>query len=359
MPRLRVGVIGAGLIGRRHVATALASPDAELVGIADLVPASGTDVDGVPMFASHGELLAAARPDAVVIATPNRLHVPMGIDCARAGVHMLVEKPIADTVELACDLLREARRNRVHVLVGHHRRYHAQAQEARRIIAHGRLGRLVAASVIWATRKPDSYFDAQWRRSAGGGPILINLIHEIDMLRYLGGEIASVSGIVSHAMRGFEVEDTAAATFRYANGALGTILCTDAALTAWTIEQGLGENPAFRFTGENAYRFVGTDGALDCPNLRLWTSRDPARVAWDQPLAVELVKTFDRDPYLEQLRHLRAVIEGREAPVVSGIDGTRTLAATLAIRASARAGMVIDLAGDYALIDDAGESSMR
>lgn len=353
MARLRVGVVGAGLIGRRHIATALASPDAELVGIADPVPASGSDIDGVPKFASHGELIAAAQPDAVVIATPNRLHVPMGIDCARAGVHMLVEKPIADTVELACELLREARRNGVHLLIGHHRRYHAQAQEAHRIIAEGRLGKLVAATVIWATRKPDPYFDAEWRRSAGAGPILINLIHEIDMLRYLGGEIASVSGIVSHAMRGFEVEDTAAATFSYANGALGTILCTDAAVSPWTIEQGLAENPAFRFTGENAYRFVGTEGALDFPNLRLWTSRDPARVGWDQPLAVEPVKTFDRDPYLEQLRHLRAVIEGRETPVVSGIDGTRTLAATLAIQESARTGAIVDLARAYATIDAA------
>ena len=169
MARLRVGVVGAGLIGRRHIATALASPDAELVGIADPVPASGSDIDGVPKFASHGELIAAAQPDAVVIATPNRLHVPMGIDCARAGVHMLVEKPIADTVELACELLREARRNGVHLLIGHHRRYHAQAQEAHRIIAEGRLGKLVAATVIWATRKnvdliqtADNSFQIRW-----------------------------------------------------------------------------------------------------------------------------------------------------------------------------------------------------
>lgn len=351
MTRLRVGVIGAGLIGRRHVATVLASPDAELVGIAD--PALGDAFEGLPKYASHGDLIARAKPDAVVIATPNRLHVPMGIDCARAGVHMIVEKPIADTVDLACELLREAKRNAVHLLVGHHRRHHAQAQEARRIIAAGRLGRLVVATVLWATRKPDAYFDAQWRRSAGAGPILINLIHEVDMLRYLGGEIASVSGLVSHAIRGFEVEDTAAASFRYANGALGTLVCTDAAVSPWTIEQGLGENPAFGFTGENAYRFAGTAGALDFPNLRLWTSRDPMRVGWDQPLAVETVKTFDRDPYVEQLRHFAAVIAGRETPLVSGEDGTRTLAATLAVHESARTGAPVELARAHALIDAA------
>ncbi|MEO8486905.1 MAG: Gfo/Idh/MocA family oxidoreductase [Betaproteobacteria bacterium] len=355
MSSLRIGVVGAGMIGRRHIATALASPDAELVGVADTLPASDPFIASLPApyFASHRELLAATRPDAVVIATPNRLHVAMGIDFARAGVHMIVEKPIADTIADACELLREAKRANVHVLVGHHRRYHAQAGEARRIVADGRLGKLVAATVLWAARKPDAYFDATWRRTAGGGPVLINLIHEIDMLRFLGGEIASVSGLASRAMRGFEVEDSAAVMLRFANGALGTILCTDAAVSPWTIEQGLGENPAFRYTGENAYRLMGTKGALEFPNLRLWSSRDPAKVGWDQALAVETVKTFDRDPYIEQLRHLRAVIEGREVPLASGVEGTRTLAATLAIHESARSGAPVDLARDYAIIDAA------
>jgi len=100
MKPLRIGVVGAGLIGRRHVATIAASPDAELCGVADTLPADDPYMRSlpVPTFASHRELLAATKPDALVIATPNRLHVPMGIDCARAGVHMLVEKPIADTV---------------------------------------------------------------------------------------------------------------------------------------------------------------------------------------------------------------------------------------------------------------------
>jgi len=355
MKRLRIGVVGAGLIGRKHIATILASQDAELCGVADTLPADDPYVRSlpVPYFASHRELLSAAKPDAMVIATPNRLHVPMGIDCARAGVHMLVEKPIADTVALACELLREAKRANVRILVGHHRRYHAQAQEARRIVAGGRLGKLVAVTALWATRKPDPYFDTAWRRVAGGGPILINLIHEIDMLRYLGGELASVAGVTSHAMRGFDVEDTAAATFAYANGALGTILCTDAAVSPWTIEQGLGENPVFPYTGENGFRFLGTAGALEFPQLKVWSSRDPAKVGWDQPLASEPVKVVDRDVYAEQIRHLRAVVDGREAPVVSGEDGTRTLAATLAVHESARTRAPVDLARDYAAIDDA------
>ena len=352
---IRVGVVGAGMIGRRHIATAIASPDAELVGVADTLAADDPAVASLPCpyFRSHGDLIANAKPDAIVIATPNRLHVAQGIDCARAGIHMIVEKPIADTVDDACALLREAKRANVVLLVGHHRRYHAQAAEARRILAGGRLGKLVGASVLWATRKPETYFDATWRKSAGGGPILINLIHEIDMLRFLVGEIASVSGLTSSAQRGFEVEDSAAVMFRFASGALGTILCTDAAASPWTIEQGMGESPSFPYAGENPYRIVGTQGALEFPVLRVWSHRDAAHTNWNEPIASAPVKTLDRDPYIEQIRHLRAVIEGREAPIVSGIDGTRTLAATLAIHESSRLGAPVDLARDHARIEAA------
>ena len=352
---IRVGVVGAGMIGRRHIATLVASSDAELVGVADTLPADDPAVASLPCpyFRSHGDLIARAKPDAVVLATPNRLHVSQGIDCARAGVAMIVEKPIADTIDDACDLLREAKRAGVPLLVGHHRRYHAQAAEARRIVQGGRLGTLVGASVLWATRKPDPYFDATWRRTAGGGPVLINLIHEIDMLRFLVGEIASVSGLTSSAQRGFDVEDSAAVMFRFASGALGTILCTDAAVSPWTIEQGMGESPSFPYAGENPYRIVGTQGALEFPVLRVWSHADPARANWNEPIAAQPVKTLDRDPYIEQIRHLRAVIEGREAPVVSGADGARTLAATLAVHESARTGAPVDLARDHARIEAA------
>ena len=355
MTPVSIGVIGAGLFGRKHMDVMRQEPACRLAAIADPTPEARAYAESldVPCFADYEEMLDRVRPQAAIIATPNVLHVPAGIACAERGVPMLVEKPIADTVELACELLREAKRANVRILVGHHRRYHAQAQEARRIVGGGRLGRLVAVTALWATRKPDPYFDAAWRRTTGGGPILINLIHEIDMLRYVGGELASVAGVTSHAMRGFEVEDTAAATFAYAGGALGTVLCTDAAVSPWTIEQGLGENPAFPYTGENGFRFLGTAGALEFPQLKVWSSRDPAKVGWDQLLASEPVRVVDRDVYAEQIRHLRAVVEGREAPVVSGADGARTLAATLAVHESARTRAPVDLARDYAAIDAA------
>jgi len=124
-------------------------------------------------------------------------------------------------------------------------------------------------------------------------------------------------------------------------------------VSPWTIEQGLGESPLFPYSGENPYRFVGTGGALEFPGLRVWTHGDSERSNWNEPIASTPVKTFDRDPYVEQVRHLGAVIAGREKPVVSGVDGARTLAATIAIHESARTGAPVDLRRDHDLIDAA------
>ena len=237
MTRLKIGVLGAGLIGRRHIDTVLACPeDAELVGIADpVVGAERFPHVKAPFFRTPAELLDQAKPEAVIIATPNRLHAPQGIDCARRGIHFIVEKPVTESLESATALLHAVRASGVKTLTGHHRRYLPTIRRARLILGEGCIGRLVGVSAIWATRKPDAYFDAAWRKQPGGGPILINLIHEIDLMRHLGGEIASITSQVSNSVRGFAVEDTSGAVIRFANGALGTILCTDTGLSPWTI----------------------------------------------------------------------------------------------------------------------------
>jgi predicted dehydrogenase len=340
MKALRIAVLGAGLIGRRHIETILAMPEAaDLLAVADPVADPGQfDLRGAAWFTDESRMLDRVRPEAVIIATPNGLHLAHGALCCERGIHFLMEKPVTATIAEAAALVRLVAKSGVRTLVGHHRRYLAAVEDARAVIQGGRIGRLVAASVLWATRKPDEYFQTAWRIQPGGGPLLINAIHEIDLLRHLCGEIATVGGIKSTAMRAHAVEDSAAALLRFDNGALGTLTLTDAAFSPWTIEQGSRENPLFPYAGQSAYRLTGTEGSLELPVLKIWRAAAPDAIGWDKPITGEVLPERYHDPYKAQLAHFQRLIRLNEAPIISVSDGARTLAATVAIAQASETG---------------------
>jgi predicted dehydrogenase len=340
MTPLRIAVLGAGLIGKRHIQTILAAPHAgELVAVADPVAdPRAFHLGAAAWFTDATQMLDRVRPEAVILATPNALHAGQGKLACERGIHFLVEKPVTATLDEAAELVRAVDDSGVKTLVGHHRRYLAAIQDAKQRIAGGELGELVAASVVWATRKPDPYFDTAWRTQAGGGPLLINAIHEIDMLRHLCGEIAAITGMTSNARRGFAVEDSAAASFAFANGCLGTLICTDAGFSPWTIEQGTQENPNFAFTGQSAYRVIGTKGSLEMPVLRHWGAKIPGDIGWDRPIIATDIHVPWHDPYIAQLEHFQRMIRLDEPAMVCVRDGANTLAATLAVAQSAAEG---------------------
>lgn len=181
--------------------------------------------------------------------------------------------------------------------------------------------------------KPDPYFEMSWRREPGGGPVLINLIHDIDDLRFLIGDIARVQAITSNAVRGFAVEDSAVVNLQFENGALGSITCSDAAAAPWSWELTSGENPAFPRNREDCYFISGTDGSLAVPTMRMWTYG--AERGWNAPLQLTQLAQDEADPLARQLAHFCAVIRREVLPACSGEDGAKTLAATLAIHESA------------------------
>ena len=191
-------------------------------------------------------------------------------------------------------------------------------------------------------QKPDNYFDVGWRTEpAGGGPILINLVHDIDDLRFICGEIASVQAMTANVARGFAVEDTAAISLRFAGGALGTVTLSDAVAAPWSWELTSGEAPNYPQRPENCYLFAGTAGALAVPKLELW--RYAGETGWTAPLSCERLQVVPEDPQVRQLRHFCRVIRGEEAPLITGPDATRTLAATLAVHQAAATGRCIAL----------------
>jgi predicted dehydrogenase len=249
---------------------------------------------------------------------------------------VLVEKPVADTVAEGRRLADAAKRAGVPVLVGHHRRHNPRIERARDLVRDGALGRLAAVSALWLLRKPEDYFATPWRRERGGGPLLINFIHDVDDLRFICGEIAEVRGFVASSIRGFPVEDSAAVAFRFAGGAIGTATVSDAVPAPWSWEISSGENPVYPREPENCYFFSGTAGSLALPAMELWTYEGNA--GWHAPLTRETIAVNDEDPQVRQLRHFCRVIRGEEAPRIDTDDALRTLAVVEAVREAAASG---------------------
>lgn len=194
-------------------------------------------------------------------------------------------------------------------------------RKAAEIITSGGIGRVVAVNGLWLSHKPKDYFNVPWRREPGGGPVLINAIHDIDCLRMLCGDVESVSAVTSNATRGFVVEDTAGAVLTFANGALGTLLVSDAVSAPWPWEWGSRENPNRPIEPENCYIVCGTRGSLAVPSLQhRW--HEPGQESWDVPLTQLRVHVKPADAYHEQMRNFAGVIRGTQKPVLSGRDGT-------------------------------------
>ncbi|BBO07683.1 putative dehydrogenase [Bradyrhizobium ottawaense] len=141
--------------------------------------------------------------------TPNQMHVANGMDCIAARIPALIEKPLADDVVAAHALVEASERAGVPLLTGHHRRHNPMIQRARAEIERGRLGQIVSVHGMFWLIKPDDYFDVAWRRERGAGPVFLNLIHDVDLLRYLCGDIVAVQAAQSNRLRGNEVEETA------------------------------------------------------------------------------------------------------------------------------------------------------
>ena len=347
MTKTRLAVAGAGYIGQAHIGVALKSPSCVLSAIVDPSPAAVALAAqaGVPLFKSIEELLANNRPDGLVLATPNHMHVPQALQCIDAGLPILLEKPMATSVAEGEQLVRVVNATGAKVLIGHHRAHSPIMAKAREVLESGKLGKLVAVMGSATFFKPDQYYaNAPWRRELGGGPILLNMIHEVHNLRMLCGEIVAVQAFASHATRGFPVEDTVAINLRFASGVLGTFLLSDTAACARSWEQTSQENKAYTtYEDEDCYVITGTNGSLSVPTMRLKTYPRPEDRSWWKAFEVGVVGMVRDDPLKHQMEHFGQVVRGESLPLVSARDGLLNLRVTEAIVEAARTGSTVNL----------------
>ena len=346
MGKTRIAVAGAGYIGQAHMAAARASASVALCAVVDPSPAAVAiaAAAGAPLFASLEDLLANHRPDAVVIATPNHVHVQHALLCIEAGLPCLLEKPIAPTLAQAQIVVDAVAQHHAKLLIGHHRAHSPIMAKAREVVTSGQLGRIVAVTGSATFYKPDQYFaDAPWRSAMGGGPILLNMIHEVHNLRVLCGDIVAVQAFASQAVRGHAVEDTVAINLRFASGALGTFMLSDCAASARSWEQTSQENKAYpSYDDEDCYCISGTNGSLAVPTMRIKSYALPEDRSWWKPFEQSVVALKRQDPIALQMEHFGAVARGAAAPLVSARDGLENLRITEAISLAAVTGQTVN-----------------
>ena len=334
----RLALAGAGLVGRQHADAIARVAGVRLVAVADPMGEAWARERGLAWYADVEALIAAERPDGLIVATPNHTHVETGLAAVAAGIPALIEKPVADTVTEAARLVEAGRAAGVPLLAGHHRRHNPLIRAAKARIEAGEIGRAVTAQSTCWLYKPDDYFDVAWRTQPGAGPVFINLIHDVDLMRHLVGEVEAVQASSRNALRGHAVEDTAAAILHFANGALGTVSVSDTVVAPWSWELTAAENPAYPVTDQTCCLIGGTHGALSLPGGTGWTQDEPR--GWWEPIRAARPGLRRSDPLEGQISHFARVIAGEEDPLVSAEEGLRSLAVIEAIGRSAQSGRV-------------------
>ena len=339
----RIAIVGIGLVGRRHADAVRALSHVDLVAVVDPGDEGRAYAleQGLAWYRTLEDMFANQSPDGVVLATPTALHVEQGVTCVRQGCPVLVEKPVAVEASAALELVQEAGKANVPLMVGHHRRHNPLIKSAKKAIAEGQIGTVRAVHAHCWFYKPDAYFDsAPWRKKPGAGPISINLAHDIDLLRHLAGEVVAVQARSVSSQRGYDNEDVAGALLTFEGGAIGTINVSDSIVAPWSWEMTSGEYPVYPSVTGSCYMIGGSHGSLSIPDLRLWSYQGAQRDWWT-PIASMTLKKEVSDPLVNQLRHFVEVARHQAAPVVSGWEGLNTLQVIEAIQNSCKTGETV------------------
>lgn len=248
MDSVRYGVIGIKGVGSKHVSMAQEHANIELTALVDLdeaaVKAKSQEL-GVRAFTDYREMLNAGIVDAVSIATPHHLHAIIGLECLKAGVHVFTEKPLANRVSDADTMIEAAEARDLKLCVGHQYRTYRTPQTMKYLIDTGAIGNIMRLLWTWIEFRPESYYARDiWRqtwRHAGGGVLMNQTSHDLDLICWLVGEPVQVSAIIGNQFHQMEVEDVVVANVLFENGAFGSIQLTINQPKGYSIRQIAGD----------------------------------------------------------------------------------------------------------------------
>ena len=344
MKKINISIVGTGLMGLQHIKAISKSKKANLHSIVDISDNAKklSNEYKIPLYSDVSSLLKSNQLDAVIVATPNQLHEKHTISFLKKKIPVLLEKPISDNIKSAKKIIISSKKNKTPLLIGYHRRHNAIVSKVKTIIRSGKLGNIVSANVLCWLYKHKEYFKESWRTSRGGGPLGINLVHDIDMICYLLGSISHVQAFTTNKNRKFKVEDTETVSLIFESGALCTLNISDTIVAPWSYELTAGENPAYPVTNQSAYMIGGTKGSIQFPNLKYWFYKKE-RSWWNKIFLKSDIKKKDNNTLVNQIDHFSDVVLKKLKPKVNGNDGLNSLKIFAAITKSAKTGKKIKI----------------
>ena len=345
MGDLNIGIVGFGLVGKRHASALEKTNGLLLKDVIEHDPTSLQSSEKELKFITHNDLdeyLNSSKPDGLIIATPTVLHIDQAMKCIEKKIPLLIEKPISVHAKDAITLIKRSKELDVPLLIGQHRRHNQIIKTTKKILDECVLGEIRSIQATCWFYKPDHYFDAApWRKLKGAGPIYVNLIHDVDLLRYFCGEVKTVYANAIRSTRGYDNEDVASAVLTFKNDIIANVSVSDSISSPWSWETTSNEHPVYPNTNNSCYLIGGAEGSLSLPDLKLW--KHEKKPDWWTPLITEKYDFQNIDPLITQLENFRDVILGKTEPLVSGLEGVRSLQVIEAIQSSIASKSPIDI----------------
>lgn len=342
--KIGYGIIGCGVIGPWHARSVMNIPEADLVAVCDIIPEKAEklkeEFGAQNALTDYLELLSRDDIDIVSICTPSGMHAEMGIAAAKAGKHVMTEKPIDISLERIDELVRACRENNVKLACIFQRRTSALWKRVKHTVDEGKLGKMVLASAYLKYFRSQEYYDsAGWRGTwalDGGGALMNQGVHVIDLVRWIMGPIDTLFGYAAPLARKIEVEDTCVASIKFKSGAFGTLEGTTSVTPGMNHRVELhGEMGTILINGEDivAWNVPGEDKETVVGEL----AEDNVGSAASDPAAISV-----KGHQIQIADFISAVREGRE-PMVSGAEARHAVEFILSVYESARTGLPVKL----------------
>jgi UDP-N-acetyl-2-amino-2-deoxyglucuronate dehydrogenase len=336
---VRVALVGCGRISGSHVAAIDKIDGLELVAVCDVEidrARAVADERGIPAFRTMEELLAGTDSDVVAVCTPSGLHPAHGIAAARAGKHVVAEKPMAISLADADALVQACDAAGVHLFVVKQNRLNPPIQLLRRAVEKGRFGRIYLANTTVRWTRPQEYYDAApWRGTweFDGGAIMNQASHYVDLMQWLVGPVESVVAKTATLARRIETEDTGIAVLRFRSGALGVIEVT--VLTHPRNFEG-----SITILGEKGTVKIGGTAVNRVEHWQFADYDDDDKLIDAASTSPPTVYGFGHEGYY---RNVLAVLRGEAKPGTDGREGRKSLELILGIYESAKTGREVPL----------------